>query len=213
MNALDRILQRAKAARKRIVLPEGFDGRVIQAAARVHKDGIADPILLGEHEQIMRRAEQDGVDVSHIEIINPANSDMVLEFGEQIYQMRKNRGVTREQAAELAKTPLWFGNMLVKSEYADGCVAGAVHATANVVRTAIRSVGARPGLKMVSSFFLMVFDQPYHRDKPIREACLFADCALIIEPTAEQMAQIAMSTARNARRLLEDEPRVAMLSF
>lgn len=211
MQALNNILKRAKAAPKRIVLPEGFDSRIIQAAARVHKEGLADPILLGETEQILRRAERVGVDVSHIEIINPANSDMLLEFGERVYQLRKSKGIDRKQAGELAKTPLWFGNLLVKTEYADGSVSGAVHSTANVVRTAIRALGVKPTAKMVSSFFLMVFDQPHH--EVLRGSSLFADCALIVEPTAEQMAEIALATANNARHLLQDEPRVAMLSF
>ncbi|MEZ5478624.1 MAG: phosphate acetyltransferase [Thiolinea sp.] len=211
MQALERIVKQAKASPKRIVLSEGFDSRVIQAAACVHRDGIADPILLGESDQITRRAERAGIDISHIEIINPANSDMLLEFGEMIYQMRKNRGVNRKQADELAKTPLWFGNLLVKTDYADGSVAGAVHSTGNVVRTAIRALGVRPQANMVSSFFLMVFDREYH--EALSGSVLFADCALIIEPTAEQMAEIALSTAASARRLLDTEPRVAMLSF
>lgn len=211
MQTLNRIIERAKATPKRIVLPEGFDSRIIQAAARIHKEGIADPILLGENEQIIRRAEQVGVDVSHIEIINPANSDMVMEFGELVYQLRKAKGITRKQANELAKNPLWFGNLLVKTGYADGSVSGAVHSTGSVVRTAIRALGARPGIKMVSSFFLMVFDQPHH--EVLKGSVLFADCALIMEPTVEQMADIALATANNARRLLDDEPRVAMLSF
>ncbi|MGB0845846.1 MAG: phosphate acetyltransferase [Thiolinea sp.] len=211
MHALDSILNRAKTSPKRIVLSEGFDGRVIQAAARIHRHGIAEPVLLGESEQILQLAAQDGVDVSAIEIINPSNSDMLLEFGELIYQMRKSKGVNREQAAELAKTPLWFGNLLVRNGYVDGSVAGAVHSTADVVRTAIRAIGVKPGAKMVSSFFLMVFDKPYH--EAIQGSALFADCALIIEPTPEQMAEIALATADNARLLLEEEPRVAMLSF
>lgn len=211
MQALNRILKRAKASPKRIVLPEGFDSRIIQAAARIHRDGIAEPILLGESDQILRRAERVGVDVSPIEVINPANSDMLLEFGEQIYQLRKSKGLDRKQANELAKTPLWFGNLLVKTEYADGAVSGAVHSTANVVRTAIRALGLRSDTQMVSSFFLMVFDQPHH--EIVKGSALFADCALIVDPTAEQMAEIALETACNARHLLEDDPRVAMLSF
>lgn len=211
MQALSNILKRAKASPKRIVLPEGFDSRIIQAAARIHKEGVADPVLLGETQQIMRRAERSGIDVSHIEIINPANSDMLLEFGEMVYQLRKSKGIDRKQALELAKTPLWFGNLLVKIGYADSSVSGAVHSTANVVRTAIRALGVRSDAKMVSSFFLMVFDQEHHEH--LIGSALFADCALIIDPTAEQMAEIALSTANSARRLLQDDPRVAMLSF
>ncbi len=210
MSILEKILAQAKANPRRIVLPESNDERVLHAAARIQQDQVAIPVLVGSSAQIHQQAGEIGIDPSDVEIIDPATSELTDRIAEETFQLRQKKGVTREQASEMANDPLWFGTMLVRMGHADGAVSGAVNTTANVVRAALQAIGVKPGTKLVSSFFLMIFDQPH---QAIQGEALFADCALTIDPDAEQLAEIALATAENARRMLGKEPRIAMLSF
>ncbi len=210
MSILEQIIQQAKAKPRRIVLPESSDERVLRAAVAIQRDQIAHPLLIGQAAPLQQQAQALGLDLSAIEIIDPTQSTLTPQVSTETFRLREKKGVTAEQAAEMALDPLWFGTMLVRLGHADGAVSGAVNTTANVVRTALQAVGVKPGTKLVSSFFLMIFDQPH---QAIQGATLFADCALTIEPDAEQLAEIALATADNARRMLGTEPRIAMLSF
>ena len=210
MNILENIIAQAKQSPRRIVLPEGENERTLQAAVRIHQDKIAEPILLGNQATITQQANNLNLDLSGILVIDPTTSEWRDELAGQLFELRQKKGVTREQAGEMITQPLWFGSMLVKTGRADGSVAGAIHTTADVVRTALQAFGVKPGAKLVSSFFLMILDQPHH---PIQGGMIFSDCALAIEPDSEQLAEIALASAENARSFLQEEPRVAMLSF
>lgn len=210
MKALNRILEQARQAPRRIVLCEGEDERVLHAAIKAAENGIAKIILVGEHAGISRRAEQLGIDLAAIEIIDPADSSLREGLAEALYALREKKGMTREQADAAVCEPLCFANLLVREGHADGCVAGAVNTTADVVRSAIQLLGLAPGSKLVSSFFLMMLCKPFHN---LKGGMIFSDCGLVIDPDDEQLSQIAMTAADSAESLLGEEARVAMLSF
>lgn len=210
MKAINRILERARATPMRIVLSEAEDPRVLQAAQRASLEGIARIVLAGDAERIRAAAASQNIDLSGIELVDPASSALAPAYTQELFALRSKKGMTLEQARQEVAKPLCFANLMVRLGHADGSVSGAVNTTADVVRTAIQIIGIEPGFKLVSSFFLMMLCEPFHT---IKGGLIFADCALVVQPDAHELAEIAMAAADSARDLLMDEPRVAMLSF
>ncbi|PXX94653.1 phosphate acetyltransferase [Halomonas sp. LBP4] len=210
MKALNRILDRARHSPRRIALCEGEDERILRAAIMAADDGIARVQLVGDRRAITSTAATHGVDLAGIELIDPADSPLTASLAEALHALREMKGMTREQAEEAVREPLCFANLLVREGHADGCVAGAVHPTAEVVRTAIQILGLAPGCRLVSSFFLMMLCKPFHS---LKGGMIFSDCGLVIEPDADELADIAMAAADSAESLLGEPSRVAMLSF
>ncbi|HLU02524.1 MAG TPA: phosphate acetyltransferase [Advenella sp.] len=211
MGVLQRIVETAKAAPKRIVLCEAQDPRVLEAAMRAHRDRIADVILVGDPAQIATIARQHDLDISGITIADPATSQARERYAQQLYRLREKKGMTLQQAQQAVAQPLCFANLMLHMGDADGSVAGAVHTTADVVRTALQVVGAKASAgSIVSSFFLMIFEHEHH---PTKGGMIFSDCGLVIDPDAQQLARIALDSAKSASALLGQEPRIAMLSF
>lgn len=210
MNVMESIFERAKAAGKRIVLPEGTEPRVIKAAAEVVALGIAKPILLGNEAKIRDLAASDGVDLTGVEIVDPETSPKRQEYADLLYELRKKKGMTPEQAFEVAADPLYTGVLLVKAGDADGEVSGSVHSTSDTVRPALQVLKTAPGTSLVSSFFLMIVpDCEYGEDGVF----IYADSGLVINPNAQELAEIAITSAETMKVLLGFEPRVAMLCF
>lgn len=210
MDLLAGFRKRASENRKSIVLPEGNEPRIIKAAASILEEGIADLYLLGEVEEIRSRARDLGVSIDGAMLINPAESELLEEFGKLFYELRKHKGITEEEARSQVVNPLYFGTMLVHTGRAAGMVAGAINSTGDVLRPAFQIIKTRPGVSIVSGAFIMqVPDSEYGADGSF----IFADCAVNPNPDAEQLAEIAISSAETARTLLGIEPVVAMLSF
>lgn len=208
MNFLESIKQRAKADKKTIVLPESLERRTLDAAHIVLKEDIANVILVGDEKEIMAKAE--GLDISKATIINPASYEKLDELVNTFYELRKAKGLTEEAAREtLLKDPLYFGVMLVKNDIADGMVAGAINATANVLRPSLQILKTAPGTKLVSAFFVMVVPNCEYGENGI---FVFADSGLEQNPTSEKLASIAQSSAKSFELLVQKEPIVAMLS-
>lgn len=210
MQFFDSIIDKARTKRQTIVLAEGEDKRIIEAAQRAEKDEIAHCILVGNEEVIRQTAAANGIDLSALKIEDPANSLNLKGYSKELYQLRKHKGVTQEQAQQMTLDPLCFADLMLRANDADGAIAGAVYTTGDRVRSALQIVGVMPGYSSVSSFMLMLFEAEHHEPKQVM---LFSDCGLIVDPDAEQLAEIAVATAHSAQQLLDDEPRVAMLSF
>lgn len=211
MSMIEMIKTKARADVKRIVLPEGDEARTIEAAVKIKQEGLAVPILIGEPAKIAEEAARIGVDISGVEIENPVNSPRSEAYTASLYELRKAKGLTVEEAAKLVRDPMYYGIMMVKSEDADGLVSGAVHTTGDMLRPALQIIKTKPGMKIVSSSFLM--DCP---NKALGENGLlvYADCVVVPCPTAEELASIAIAAAETAKTLCGiEEPRVAMLSF
>lgn len=205
---LDRIIERAKEDKKTIVLAEGTEPRTVAAADMILKQGIADVILLGKEEKIRELAA--GYDISGARIIDPERAENAEEFAQAFYELRKAKGMTPEKARETMKNPLYYGSMMVKKDLADGMVAGAVNSTANVLRPNLQILKTAPGVKLVSAFFIMVVpDCEYGADGTF----LFADSGLNENPDAEAVSEIALSSAKTFRMLVEKEPVVGMISY
>ncbi len=210
MNLIARIIERARSAPRRIVLPEGEDDRVLRAASRAAREGVARPVIVGAGAAIRETAARERVDLTGVEIVDPQASPLAPAFAEALHELRRSKGMTPAQANEAVCDPLCFADLMVRLGHADGCVAGAVRTTADVVRTAIQVIGAAPGCKLVSSFFLMIFAEPWHT---VRRGLIFSDCGLVVDPDARELCEIAIAAAGNARSLLMEDPRIAMLSF
>ena len=211
MSMIEMIRAKAREDVKTIVLPEGDELRTVEAAVLVKEGGLAEPVLLGKKEAIEAAAERAGVSVRGIRTEDPETSEKAAFYAEKLYEIRKNKGVTPEQAEALVKDPMYYGIMMVKLNDADGLVSGAVHSTGDMLRPALQIIKTRPGIDIVSSAFLMVFDR---KEIGHDGLLIYADCVVVPDPTAKELAQIAVTAAETARTLCGiEEPRVALLSF
>ena len=204
---LERLQERARARRLRIVLPESTEPRTLRAALELKSRQIADPVLVGDPDVIRQAAGAAGVPkeaIERLEIHSPRSR--ADHYGQTLYRLGRHRGISEDEARKRALDPLYFGALMVEAGEAAGYVAGASNSTANVLRPALRVFGTVDGIQKVSSFFLMSFPDE-------RGQYLFADCAVIPEPTSSELAEIAILAAANTRRFLDVEPKVALLSF
>ena len=202
MAIIDTIKAKARARVMHIVLPEGEETRNVHAASIIQKEGLARLTLLGDAEKI--KAAYPDVCLCGVEIVNPATSEKAPEYAAKLYELRKAKGMTEEKAAELVKDPMYYGVLMVKCGDADGLVSGAIHSTGDMLRPALQIIKTKPGMKSASSCFLM---------ETSMGVMIFADCAVIPCPTAEELAAIALAAADSARALGGLDPKVAMLSF
>lgn len=210
MSYIDLIKERARIDKKTIVLPESTDKRTLIAAAKIMEEGIADVILVGNEEKIMDGAGWLEVDLNGVQVVNPASTPKFDEYVSLLYETRKAKGMTREAARDiLLRDYLTFGIVMVKANDADGMVAGACHSTADTLRPALQILKTAPGVKLVSSFFVM---DTQFQDQGENGAFLFADCGLNQDPSAEELAAIAESSARSFKALIGPKPVIAMLS-
>jgi phosphate acetyltransferase len=204
MELINQIKENARSKNKTIVLPESHDERVLKAAEILTKEKICKVVTLGNPDKIKNDAQKIGVNLSGVEIIDHLNHPKFDEFANTYYELRKKKGMTLEQARETMKRDLFFAAMMLREGLVDGSVAGSFASTADVMKAGIQIVGMPEGISIVSSFFLMLF-----KDRTFS----FADCAVVPNPDAEQLADIAISTADNHKKLTGEEPLVAMLSF
>lgn len=210
MDFVKELESKAAKAGKKIVLCEGEDKRVVEAAAKIVKEGIAKIVLVGNEAECKKVAPD--VDLSEIELVDPETSPKTAEYAKILYECRKAKGMTEEEAAKQAKDRTMFGALMLKAGDVDGYVSGACHSTANTLRPGLQVIKTAPGISTVSSSFIMV--APEGGNKYIPEGvALFGDCAINIEPSSEQLADIAVATAETAKKIAGVEPRVAMLSF
>ncbi|RKX32647.1 MAG: phosphate acetyltransferase [Candidatus Zixiibacteriota bacterium] len=209
-NILDSIKEKARARNRKVVLPEGTEPRVIDAAKILVEEKIALVVLLGDKDKIAELAKDQGLDIDSVEVIDPAKSDLIPEFAEAYFEKRKHKGITEAQAEETVKNELFFGALMVDSDMVDGCVAGSINTTGDVMRAAIQVIGLAPGINTVSGAFMMTLPQYRNENNKI---FMYADGAVVPNPNSEQLASIAVSTAETMQKLTGQEPKVAMLSF
>lgn len=207
-----KMAQRAKQDLKTIVLPETEDARVLKAASIILKEEIANIILIGDENEIKSLCEKENIDMSFskVKIINNLTSSKKEEYANLLYELRKNKGMTLENAHEVIKDKVYFATLMVKANDADGLVSGAIHSTSDTLRPALQVIKAAEGIKNVSSFFLMETPKKQFGDEGVM---LFSDCGLIEFPTVDQLVDITIESAQSYRLLTGEEPRVALLSY
>ena len=211
MSVIDRIKEKAKTDLKHIVLAEGSEPRTVQASAKIVAEGLAKITLIGKPEEIQKVAAETGTDLSGVAIVDPAACEKSEAYAQKLCELRQKKGMTIEQARDLVyNNTLYFATMMLKMDDADGMVAGAINSTGNVLRPALQIIKMAPGISTASSCFIMELKTPEYGDNGVM---LFGDCAVNIEPNADELAAIALATANTCRSLLQAEPRVAMLSF
>lgn len=212
MDLFTDLTSRAREHRQRIVLPEGLEARTLTAADRIIADRLADIILIGNAKDILAMAKE--LKLKHIDkatIVDPADETIIDRYAPLFYELRKSKGITMEEARLTTANPLYLGCLMVKAGDADGQVAGAMNTTGNVLRAAFQVIKTMPGISVVSGAFVMLLPEgsPYGTDGIL----IFADCAVVPNPTAPELAQIAVASAKTARDIAGIEPRVALLSF
>ena len=210
MSFIEQIKQRAKQEIKTIVLPEATDARILKAAQIVKKEGYAKVILIGNEEEVRKIAKEKKIDLGETKIINPSKSNETKRYAQELYELRKAKGMTEEQANQLVLEPVYYGMMMVKLDEADGLVSGAAHSTSDTLRPALQILKTAPGTKLVSAFFVMVVpDCKYGENGTF----IFADSGLNEEPDSEKLSEIAISSSKSFEQLVGKEPKVAMLSY
>lgn len=207
---MENIKKRAAALNKHIVLPEGKDSRVVEAAAKAVKEGIAKVTLLGDEKSI--RENNPTVDLSEVNIVDPKTSQMLPVYQKLLYELRKSKGMTQEQANEIAKDNTYFGVLMLKNGDVDGLVSGACHSTANTLRPGLQIIKTAAGVPLVSSYFLMVAPE-CGNEYCENGAYIYSDCGLKENPNNDELAYIAIASAKSAEVIAELSPRIAMLSF
>lgn len=210
MTFIEEIKQKAKKEIKTIVLPEAEDIRILEATEQVLKEQYANIILVGNQEEIEKKAKENNLEIKGAQIIEPDTAENLEEYTNLLYELRKHKGMTREKARELVKDPVYYGMLMVKNNQADGLVSGAVHSTSDTLRPALQILKTAPDTKLVSAFFVMVVpDCTYGENGTF----IFADSGLNENPDADSLSEIAISSSKSFRQLVEKEPKVAMLSY
>lgn len=205
------IRSRSKASKAKVVLPEAMDTRIQQAAAYIIKEGLAEIILLGDRDKIVISAKEKGIDLASADIVDPVTSPRRKEFANELYELRKHKGMTEQEADSLlVEKPVFFGAMCVRAKEAGGFVAGAVHTTRDVARAVLYCIGLDRDIKTMSSSFLMILDDESFGANGV---LVFADCAVVPDPTAEQLSCIAISASDLMHETFGLQPRIAVLSY
>ncbi len=210
MSFINQIKERAKKDIKTIILPEATDIRILKATQIVKKEQYANVILIGDTEKVTKIAQENNIDISGIKIINPETSEDTENYANELYELRKNKGLTQEEAKKLVLNPVYYGMMMLKLNEADGLVSGAAHSTSDTLRPALQILKTAPNTKLVSAFFVMVVP---NCEYGANGTFIFADSGLNEEPDAEKLSEIAISSSKSFKQLIGEEPKVAMLSY
>ncbi len=210
MSFIERIKEIARTEIKTIVLPEATDSRILEAAQIVKNEGYAKIILIGDEEKVKEIANDKGINIENIQIVNPLKDKKTEEYAKALYELRKSKGMTEEQAHQLILDPVYFGMMMVKLNEADGLVSGAAHSTSDTLRPALQILKTAPGTKLVSAFFIMVVPNCEYGSNG---TFIFADSGLNEEPDSDKLSEIAISSSKSFEQLIGEKAKVAMLSY